>query len=497
MTTKQEISPYPDEVEALDGPPTSELGISIFVQPDVALHQAKAATARRQFVRRALSVTSFACGDAAAAGVSAALVQQAVRAAPRVLGATSAPFSSLGEYCAAVLLALALTGNYKRSTRPHPASHLLLGSVLGTLVVCWARLWADPRLVTLGIVLLLALVTACGLFLVRGTITATSAWVLPEERRLAPAIIVKADSDGGALSPESGYRAKGTIVLDGRQGELRAQELARLIRRGRAESVIVLGLLKDSVFARVLEISLRAGCEVLCSPPGFEVAGVRATLARRGPYEFIQVGTPSLKLTQFIAKRCVDVVGATTALLITLPLWLLIGLAIRLDSPGPIFFSQERVGLGGRRFRMIKFRTMRCGADEEKSAMAHLNASGDIRLFKIPNDPRVSRVGAFLRRWSLDELPQFLNVIVGQMSLVGPRPFFERDFAEYEEHHFRRLGAKPGITGLWQVYGRSTVLDFEEVVRMDTEYIDQWSLWLDFRILATTLPAVIRRTGAY
>lgn len=498
MTTTQEIKPYPDDTSALEGPASNELGISVFVQPDVALHQAKGATARRQFARRALSVTSLACGDAAVAALSALFVRQVVDAVPRAVGAVTAPFSSIGEYCVAVLLALALTGNYKRSTRPHPASHLLLGSVLGTLVVCWAPLWAAPTLLAVGIIVLLAMVTACGLFLVRGAVSVISAWVLPEERRLVPAIVVKADAEvEEALSPESGYRSRGTIVLDGRQAELRAQELARLIRRSRAESVIVLGHPKGSVFARVLEISLRAGCEVLCSPPGFGVAGVRSSIARRGPYELIQVGTPSLKLTQFIAKRCVDFAGASAALVLTLPLWVLIGIAIKLDSAGPIFFRQERVGLGGRRFRMLKFRTMRCGADDEKPAMAHLNASGDFRLFKIPNDPRVSRVGAFLRRWSLDELPQFLNVVAGQMSLVGPRPFFERDFAEYEEHHFRRLGAKPGITGLWQVYGRSTVLDFEEVVRMDTEYIDQWSLWLDFRILAMTLPAVVRRTGAY
>ena len=498
MTTTQEIRPYPDEVGALDGSTASEAGISIFVQPDVALHQAKGATARRQFARRALSITSLALGDALAAGLSASLVRQLVASMPRAVTLASVPFSGVAEYAAAVLLALALTGNYKRSTRPHPASHLLLGSVLGTLVVCWARLWPAPTVASFGVIVLLAVVTACALFLARGAVTLVSAWVLPEERRLVPAIVVKADGElDDLMSPESGYRARGTIVLDGRQAELRVQELARLIRRGRAESVIVLGHLKSAVFERVLEISLRAGCEVLCSPPGFEVAGVRASVARRGPYEFIQVGTPSLKLTQFIAKRLVDVAGAMAAFLVTLPLWILIGIAIKLDSSGPIFFRQERVGLGGRRFRMIKFRTMRCGADEEKPAVAHLNASGDLRLFKIPNDPRVSRVGGFLRRWSLDELPQFLNVIAGQMSLVGPRPFFERDFAEYEEHHFRRLGAKPGITGLWQVYGRSSVLDFEEVVRMDTDYIDRWSLWLDFRILAMTLPAVFKRTGAY
>jgi lipopolysaccharide/colanic/teichoic acid biosynthesis glycosyltransferase len=236
---------------------------------------------------------------------------------------------------------------------------------------------------------------------------------------------------------------------------------------------------------------------VLCAPPGFGVVGVRPNLTWRGPYRLLQIGTPSLKSRQFAAKRCMDVLGACLALIVSAPLWLAIAIAIRLDSPGPILFRQERVGIGGRRFRMLKFRTMRCGADAEKDAVAHLNATGDRRLFKIPNDPRISRVGGFLRRWSLDELPQFLNVIAGQMSLVGPRPFFEADFAEYEEHHFRRLGAKPGITGLWQVYGRSSVLDFEEVVRMDTQYIDEWSLWLDLKILTMTVPAVLRRTGAY
>jgi lipopolysaccharide/colanic/teichoic acid biosynthesis glycosyltransferase len=145
---------------------------------------------------------------------------------------------------------------------------------------------------------------------------------------------------------------------------------------------------------------------------------------------------------------------------------------------------------------MRKFRTMRDGADEEKLAVAHLNESRDPRLFKIPNDPRVTRLGAWLRRWSLDELPQLLNVLVGDMSLVGPRPFFETDLAEYQDHHFYRLGAKPGITGLWQVSGRSNVLNFEEVVSFDTRYIQEWSLLLDLQVLFRTIPAVLRNVGA-
>lgn len=140
---------------------------------------------------------------------------------------------------------------------------------------------------------------------------------------------------------------------------------------------------------------------------------------------------------------------------------------------------------------------MRVGAEREKEQLAHLNLTGDSRLFKIPNDPRVTRFGMWLRRWSLDELPQLWNVIVGDMSLVGPRPFFQSDLGEYEDHHFKRLNAQPGLTGLWQINGRSDVVDFEEVVRMDREYIENWSMWLDIKILIQTVPSVIRRKGAY
>jgi lipopolysaccharide/colanic/teichoic acid biosynthesis glycosyltransferase len=140
---------------------------------------------------------------------------------------------------------------------------------------------------------------------------------------------------------------------------------------------------------------------------------------------------------------------------------------------------------------------MRHGADAEKHLLAHLNRTGDARLFKIADDPRVTRLGKWLRRWSLDELPQFWNVLLGDMSLVGPRPFFESDLADYDAHHFRRLDVKPGITGLWQVRGRSDVVNFDEVVRLDREYIERWSFWLDLKILLMTLPSVLRRRGAY
>ena len=211
----------------------------------------------------------------------------------------------------------------------------------------------------------------------------------------------------------------------------------------------------------------------------------------------IELTAPSLKGRQFAVKRVIDILGSVVGLVLAGPLMLGIAIAIKMDSRGSVLFAQERVGLGGRRFQVLKFRTMRNGADAEKQRVAHLNHTGDPRLFKIPNDPRVTRLGRCLRRWSLDELPQLWNVLVGDMSLIGPRPFFEEDLGAYEDHHFRRLGAKPGITGLWQVKGRSAVVDFEEVVRFDREYIERWSLALDSQILALTIPAVLRRTGAY
>lgn len=203
-----------------------------------------------------------------------------------------------------------------------------------------------------------------------------------------------------------------------------------------------------------------------------------------------------LQPIQFAIKRALDIIFACVGLVALSPLLLIIALAIRLESRGPVFFSQVRAGVGGRPFRMYKFRTMIADADRLKKELQHLNESGDARLFKIRNDPRVTRVGRWLRRLSLDELPQLVNVVRGDMSLVGPRPFFISDLEVYEDHHFERLWVLPGITGLWQVSGRSDILDFEHVVALDRKYIHQWNILKDLMILIRTVPAAIGR-GAY
>jgi lipopolysaccharide/colanic/teichoic acid biosynthesis glycosyltransferase len=206
---------------------------------------------------------------------------------------------------------------------------------------------------------------------------------------------------------------------------------------------------------------------------------------------------PALTPAQSRVKRCLDLIGAISGLVVLAPVFAIVAVLVAFDSPGPILFAQTRVGFLGRTFRMLKFRTMHDGADNERAAVANLNRGDDTRLFKIPGDPRVTRLGRVLRRWSLDELPQLYNILKGEMSLVGPRPFFESDLDDYEAHHFRRLSVPPGLTGLWQVSGRSDIVAFEEVVRLDRYYIEHWSLGLDLRILASTLPTVISRRGAY
>jgi exopolysaccharide biosynthesis polyprenyl glycosylphosphotransferase len=194
-----------------------------------------------------------------------------------------------------------------------------------------------------------------------------------------------------------------------------------------------------------------------------------------------------------LVKRVLDIVGAAVLMVVLSPVLALLALAIRLDSRGPVFFRQERVGLHGRPFNVVKFRSMCTDAEDRLSDLREHNEING-HAFKLANDPRITRVGRFLRRSSLDELPQIWNVLRGQMSLVGPRPPLPTEVANYDTWHRRRLSMKPGMTGLWQVRARHSP-EFDYWVAQDLEYIDSWSLWLDFKIMARTVPAVLAGTG--
>jgi exopolysaccharide biosynthesis polyprenyl glycosylphosphotransferase len=233
---------------------------------------------------------------------------------------------------------------------------------------------------------------------------------------------------------------------------------------------------------------------------------VEPKLVWRRDQPLVELTTPTLRAGQLFVKRIVDVVGSGLGLVVAAPVMVLCALLVKLDSRGPVFFRQDRIGAGGRRFRVWKFRTMREGVSSEvhrrlvlgmqagdETTTSQRNGEGE-QVFKLVGDERVTRIGQFLRRSSLDELPQFFNVFLGDMSLVGPRPPLDYEFEAYDHWQFDRLRVKPGITGLWQVSGRS-LLSYRRMCELDVEYVRKWTLWLDLMILLKTIPVVLFNSG--
>lgn len=258
--------------------------------------------------------------------------------------------------------------------------------------------------------------------------------------------------------------------------------------------VLVAGTLPNPALRAVSRVCEWTGLDIMFAPTIVDVA-TSAPVTPVAGLPILSVPRPGPAGAGGIGKRVIDRLGAVIGLAVLLPVFLFVAAAIRLDSRGPVFFRQTRVGGNGRPFRMIKFRTMSADAEERLPDLKHLNES-DGPLFKLKSDPRVTRVGGVLRRLSLDELPQLSNVLLGQMSLVGPRPPLPDEVAGYTLAERRRLLVSPGMTGLWQVGGRSN-LGWADSIRLDLSYVESWSLPLDIRILAKTIPEVLRRRGAF
>lgn len=234
---------------------------------------------------------------------------------------------------------------------------------------------------------------------------------------------------------------------------------------------------------------------LIMAPALTDVAGPRIHTQQVAGLPLIHVTTPTLEGGQRVAKRLSDVVVSGLLILVSSPVMLMVALLVKLDSPGPVLFTQDRVGIEGKRFAMLKFRSMVVDAETRLEELKHQNEGSGL-LFKMKNDPRVTRLGGVLRRFSLDELPQLFNIFVGSMSLVGPRPPLPSEVAAYEQDVRRRLLVKPGLTGLWQVSGRSN-LSWQDSVRLDLYYVENWSLAGDLIILLKTFRAVFRGSGAY
>lgn len=274
------------------------------------------------------------------------------------------------------------------------------------------------------------------------------------------------------------------------------EEVQEAIWQTAATTVAVCPELEGTVLRRLMWDLEGSDVHVLVGSAVTDVTGPRITIRPVAGLPLLHVEEPELSGARRVLKGAVDRLVALVAITLFAPLLLVLGLGVRLSTPGPALFRQTRVGMHGRSFRMYKFRSMYVDAEQRLAELQEQNERGEGLLFKIRQDPRVTSVGRFLRKWSLDELPQLFNVLNGSMSLVGPRPPLPSEVARYQADVHRRLLVKPGLTGLWQISGRSD-LTWDESVRLDLRYVENWSLAMDVVILWRTLFAVLRRSGAY
>ena len=305
--------------------------------------------------------------------------------------------------------------------------------------------------------------------------------------------------------PDAGYHVVGVLVTDGESGWLDGVPMTRVTRstlfsrvaESTQDTVIVVG--SDELSGQSInELSWRldAGQQLVVAPQLVGVVGSRIHTRPVAGLPLIHVETPSYDGPKRFTKRALDIVGSAALLVVLLPLFLVTAVLIKLASPGPVFYRQERIGLSGEPFHIFKFRSMVVDADARLAALLSAQGDGDTPLFKVKHDPRITPIGRFIRRYSIDELPQLLNVLIGQMSLVGPRPQVDGEVRLYDSKASRRLVVKPGMSGLWQVSGRSN-LSWEDSIRLDLYYVENWSVTSDLVILLRTAKAVIAHDGAY
>ncbi len=298
-------------------------------------------------------------------------------------------------------------------------------------------------------------------------------------------------------SPELGYRLVGHIARRNQEALVpiigTEDDLADVLDREIVDQVVIAAPITEIGNAeRIIQTCDEIGIDVSVAAVGLGPRVASVSVDELGGTQLLRLASSPQFRAAMVGKRIFDVIAASVLLVLAVPVLIISALLVKFGSRGPVLFIQDRVGLNGRTFPFLKFRTMVDGAHELRE-----NLQSDVAgpAFKMRRDPRVTRIGGFLRRYSVDELPQLLNVIAGNMSLVGPRPPLPEEVAKYDRWQLRRLSVRPGITCTWQVSGRSEI-GFEEWMKLDLAYIDNWSPWLDLKILARTLPAVLSRRGA-
>ena len=411
------------------------------------------------------------------------------------------------QFASALFVSLVLLGCYRAGDRRRDPRRLFLAAALATALPLWMSIWIrGPSIVLVEYAVTTILVWG-GVLVERLVVDRIVARVRPPEESAARTLFVGAVSECAAVAampafwPPTEFRRVGIVdvelpIASGALGHL--VEIGRVIHESRADTVVVCGNLAEGQLNDLLGVALASGCRVLKLPRGVGVPGVQPEIVWRRGQPLLELTAPSLRGWQLALKRTMDIVCASVGLLVAAPVMLVVAVAIKLDSSGAVLFGHDRLGLNGRRFRCYKFRSMRRDADAILRSDLTLWRKYVANSYKLcpHEDPRLTRVGQFLRKTSMDELPQLLNVLKGDMSLVGPRPIVHEELERYGHGAAIFLSLKPGITGAWQVNGRSSV-GYPDRADIELQYVRNWSLAGDLRILFRTIPAVLARRGAH
>jgi exopolysaccharide biosynthesis polyprenyl glycosylphosphotransferase len=465
---------------------------------------------RRHLVRATVRVAALAASDLTAVGIMLAVLhvvglQWVGATATSGVGYLLEPHG-VRSFGAALAVGLAATGNYGTGDRRRDGGRLFVGCMLAACIFSWRQLWEAPLVVGAE---LTALVLTLGTALVvtRYTLDRLVSRHRARTRTAARTVLVGPAADctrvfmQRLVSRENGFQVLGYVdskagsTAEGALG--RMGDLERLLREHETDTVVVCGELGQACMERVVRVATVNECELLAAAPAFEMPGVHPTIVWRRGRALVALRGEAERGGGLLLKRVFDVAASTAMLVVFSPLLVALAVAVRLDSPGPVVFGHLRAGRYGRFFRCLKFRSMHVDAEQrlrDDPALFRKYVEND---FKLPpgEDPRITRMGRILRKTSLDELPQLLNVIRGDMSLVGPRPIIREELNQYADDQPLLLSLRPGVTGLWQVNGRSSV-PYPARKYIELEYVQTWTLMRDIEILLRTVPAVLLQRGA-
>ena len=460
---------------------------------------------RRHLLRASLRGTVLLATDAAVAVLTySALVALPVASIGPALGQLP-----VWQFAVALPLALVLTGNYGVGDSRRNPGMLFVGAALATMLPLWGQLW-NAQFLTAGAMYAATLLALFGALLgARLLVDATVRWQRSARgsHTAARTLLVGNGSlcsdvyHRGDLTADGGFEVVGFVDTDmttaaGALGHV--DELLAILHDQRIDTVALCGQVSERAFSRVIKAATSAECNVIESHQTLSYAGVRPDVVWRSGRPFIELRAITIRVPNLLVKRAFDIVVSGVAMIVLSPVAALLALAVRFGGPGPIVFGHARLGRHGRYFKCYKFRTMVPNADQvlrSDPALYALYLQNDCKL--PPDiDTRITPIGRFLRKTSLDELPQLWNVFRGDMSLVGPRPLVPEEMSFYGEEEPLLLSLRPGVTGLWQVVGRSSV-KYPARAQLELEYVQTWSLAKDLRILLMTIPAVLAQRGAH